>query len=89
VVNIGNEGVMACRGLKGNEQWDMLRAQLYKLAADRTDVALNSDPSARVDLTAYARALRDLWVALESATLELRHQSVDKPNRPIMTKGAA
>ena len=89
MINIGNDGVTACKNLKGNEHWDAVRAQLYRIAVERTDAALSSDPGARIDLTAYARALRDFWVALESATTEVSYRQVEKPSRPIMTKGAA
>jgi hypothetical protein len=88
MINIGNDGVTACKNLKGNEFWDTLRAQIYRVAVERTDAALSSDPAARVDLTAYARAIRDLWVAVESATLEVNYRQIEKPSRPIMTKAA-
>ena len=85
-INIGNEGINACNALRSNESWDALRDQLGKIAMERMHSCLACPISDRIDLTAYARALYDVWVAFESATLEISQRAIEKPSRPLLPK---
>jgi hypothetical protein len=84
-INLGNEGIQACRALRGLDQWDRFRAALGDAADKAVDQAIGSDPARRIEDTAYARGLRDLWIAIEAATTETHQKNVAK--RP--TTGAS
>lgn len=49
--------------------------------------ALESAPDRRDDAVGYARALRDLWIAFDSATSGERVQQVVKPGAVAARKG--
>lgn len=78
-LNIGTPAVKAAETLRGNPDWAAIRASLGELTRSRMNAALEAPPEQRVDATGYARALRDLYVAFESATTGVQIQRVAKP----------
>jgi sirohydrochlorin ferrochelatase len=77
-LNIGNSGGAAARSLRQNGDWKAFREALYELARQKMNQAL--EPSAtRDDAVGYARALRDLSIAIEAATLEIPQTQIKKP----------
>lgn len=82
-MNLGNDGITAARALNGNESWNGVMAALGRVAAEHGDKALDCELTHRVDQTAYARALRDLWVALTAATAGVQPRLVEKPKQPL------
>lgn len=83
MINLGTHGVEAARALRGDARWDTLRAALGQLALDKMHAALDSSVEHRVEATAYARALRDLWSAAESATLDINARLLQKPKLKV------
>ena len=81
-INLGNETMAAARALRFNEPFAALRLGLGQFAHKKMSTALDSAVDLRIEATAYARALRDVWVALESATLEIPQNGVERPQVP-------
>lgn len=78
-LNIGTAGTDACRSLANSSDWKSLREALLERVQHYANAALECAPEYRVDNTAYARALRDIWTAFESATTGVPIQRVDRP----------
>lgn len=67
-LNIQNAGIDACRELKGSPSWFALRAAIKELARQKMNEALDKTPEQLQKAIGYAAALRDVWLAFESAT---------------------
>lgn len=78
-LNLGTACLAAARALRTDPNWAIIREQLGVAALDRMNAGLDSAPELRVEATAYARALRDLWLAFEAGTLEIHQRQVEKP----------
>lgn len=78
-LNLGTEGCQAARELRTVASWADLRTALHKLVVARMNTALDAPPELRVDQSAYARALRDVWMAFEAATNGEPIQRTAKP----------
>lgn len=78
-LNLGNVGCNAAHSLRSNPGWDELRAALRELASAKMNVALDAAPDNQATACGYARAMRDMWVALEAATAGVNPNSVKKP----------
>lgn len=78
-LNLGNEGVDACRRLRGNSDFEALHDKLAKLVNQTANAALECLDVTQADKAGYARALRDLWVAIESAVSGESYNAVKKP----------
>lgn len=78
-LNIGTPAVEAARELRGSPQFDTIMESLRKLTVDNMNRALESAPEHRADQVGYARGLRDVLVALESATTGIPVNQVKKP----------
>lgn len=78
-LNLGTEGVNACANL--GQQGDFVAFRLALLEQVRTQMnqALDIEPARRDDAIGYARALRDLWLALEAAATRQKINAVPKP----------
>jgi hypothetical protein len=81
-MNLGNPVTEPARRLKDNKDWEELRAGLSDYASSAMNSALSAPPEMRVDATAYARAVRDVWVSLEAATAGVNPNQVKKPGSP-------
>jgi hypothetical protein len=62
-----------------DERWVAVRTALLEQTRVKMNHALEAPPGARDDAIGYARALRDLVVAFESATTGMPVQRVEKP----------
>lgn len=78
-INLGNEGIAAARELRTSTPWAAIRDALHKQVVGKMNAAIECDPALRGDAGGYARALRDLWVAFESATTGENINRVAKP----------
>lgn len=78
-INLGNEAIEAARTLRPNPQWKAVLEGLHKQVVARMNAALEAAPEHRHDATGYARGLRDLWLAFETATTGEPIQKVTKP----------
>jgi hypothetical protein len=78
-INIGTPAVEACRRLAGSEDFAAVREGLYEELRRRMNTALECAPELRIDATSYARALRDVYVAFDSATTGKPYNTVAKP----------
>ncbi len=67
-LNLGTPACQAIQNLRNSDQWPALMGGLAEIATARMHVALQSAPDMRVDNTAYARALHDIYVAFEAAS---------------------
>jgi hypothetical protein len=67
-LNIGTPAAEACRGLRGSKEFALVLAELRRMWSDRLIAAASSPVEQRIEATAYARALLDLWVGYEAAT---------------------
>jgi hypothetical protein len=84
-VNIGTAGVEAAQELRGNRDFERLLEALEVVVEKFHLSAIDSPPEFRVDQTAYARGMIDLWQALRAA-----HDGT-KPNlvKPSVRKATA
>lgn len=78
-LNLGNEGLKAAAELRASPHFAALLGALEARAYEMMTRALESDSAGRVDATAYARALRDLWIALESGATGVPQRAVRQP----------
>lgn len=78
-LNLGNDGVAAARALNGSSDFTALRGALKELVRQKMNAALESSPDHRADACGYARALRDMHQAIESAATGVPQQQVKKP----------
>jgi hypothetical protein len=62
----------------------MFRAALADKMRDQMNAALDCEAGKRDDAIGYARALRDLWLAIEGACTNKRVQNMPKP-APVST----
>ena len=86
-LNIGTLACEAAKSLRQSSDWTTLRSELGRIMQDKLYAAVEAPPEARLDATAYARALRDLWTALEAATLELNPRQVERAKPLIPGRG--
>lgn len=78
-LNLGTEGVNACANLANAADFVLFRDALLERARDQMNQALDIEPAKRDDAIGYARALRDLWIAIEAAATGQRANAVRKP----------
>lgn len=82
-LNLGNSTMAACAALRTDASFAALRTGLADIAHQKIHAALDVPPDARVEATSYARALRDVWLAIEAATLTVPQRQVALPkNKP-------
>jgi hypothetical protein len=77
-ITLNNDVTAAAKALRGNPDWEKFRKGLGDVSDSMTDKAIGSDPALRIESTAFARALRDLWVQLEAATNDVPPRTVQK-----------
>lgn len=78
-LNLMNEGGAACRALQGSPDWATLRTVVHELARKHANSALDAPAELQASACGYARALRDVYIAFESATTGQPQQAVKKP----------
>jgi len=78
-VNLGNDGINAIKVLRTHPAWP----DFIKALRERATTAMNAAIEADTDHThlacGYARAVRDMYVACESAATNVPQQQVKKP----------
>lgn len=81
-INLGNEGQAAARTLQVNAgaHFTALRAALGEAMRRSMHHALESDHTARADAVGYARALRDVCMALDADAEGRKITPLDKPS---------
>lgn len=90
-INLGHEGLQAARALRMDPQFAVLRAAIGEFAWKKIEAALDAPPELRVETTAYARALRDLYVAIEAGATDQmqRNIKVPRPGKGAVAAAAA
>ncbi len=78
-LNIGTEGVQACAELRTSPQWTTVRLALLEITRKTMNSALDASPENQPRACGYAQAMRDLFVAFESATSGTNINQVAKP----------
>lgn len=78
-INLGNEGLAAARALRMDANFAALRAAIGEFAWARMNASLEVPQELRVEATAYARAVRDLYVAIEAGTIDQPQRAVKVP----------
>lgn len=79
-INLGTEAIESLRTLRDSEAWAMFRAGLDEQLRKSMNAALDAPPDEREVALGYARALRDLHMALKSATEGVQLSRVDRPS---------
>lgn len=69
----------ALKRLRTSDDFRDLFDNLGEIVRDKMNSALGAPVEHRVDQTAYARGLRDLWIAIEAATTNQQQRLVLKP----------
>jgi hypothetical protein len=75
-INIGTEAVTAVQELRNNRDFERLVSALGVLTQTRVLSSAMSQVDNRVDATAYARGMYDLWEALHAAYTGLQLSQV-------------
>jgi hypothetical protein len=78
-LNLGGAAVEAMRQLGNNPDWKHVREGVLEQSRMKMNTALELAGHGRDDACGYARALRDLYIAFESATLGVPVAQVKKP----------
>lgn len=79
-INLQNDGIGAITELRANPHFAAFRAALERTFILKMHTALDcAEPANRGDAVGYARALRDLHIAIESAATGVPHVQVKKP----------
>ena len=78
-LNFGGPAVEAMYRLRMSSDWKQVREAVFEQARLKMNVALESQHGNSADACGYARALRDIYVAFESATVGVTAASVPKP----------
>lgn len=93
-LNLGNDGINACMNLANNGDFIAFRDALLEQSRTLVNQALDVEPTRRDDAIGYARALRDVWLAIEAAATGQRMSAVKKPGvidprNPVAAPAAA
>ena len=78
-LNLGSQGVNACANLGNQGDFVALRLALLEQVRTQMNQALDIEAARRDDAIGYARALRDLWIALEAGATGQKINSIPKP----------
>jgi len=80
-LNLGTEGVNAARNLANSGDFVVLLDAIMERADAAIHVALDMEGgSKRDDAIGYAKALRDIWIALQSARSGIPYRQTKKPS---------
>jgi hypothetical protein len=78
-LNIGTSACEAARRLNSNADWHLVLDGVAEQVRATMNRALDAAPENAQVALGYARALRDVYLALESATKEIPLQRVERP----------
>lgn len=75
-INLGTAGCEAAARLRAHPDWKHILEALHEHARKAAHAAIDADHALQASACGYARASRDLIVALEAATLQVKQQTV-------------
>lgn len=78
-LNLQNDGIAAVQALRGNPAFAEFRQVIERVFIKQMNAALEASPELRNDAIGYARALRDLYIATESAATDVHQTQIKKP----------
>lgn len=78
-INLGPEGCKAASELRGNDQFSSVIAAIKEQANKAANAALDASPDLVQQRAGYARALRDVFVALEAERAGVVQQKIKAP----------
>ena len=78
-INLGNEAIDAVRKLRNSPEWGLVMAALTEQSRKSMNTALEAPPELKGDACGYARAIRDVFIALYSASTGTPMNRVEKP----------
>ena len=78
-LNIGTAGCTAAHALQANRDWAIFREAMADVTRKFANSALDAPPELQASACGYARALRDVVIAIESATTGVPQLQVKKP----------
>jgi hypothetical protein len=81
-LNLDNETVLAIQKLRGTPAFPEMLTAFARLANRQIHKAIECDPDHRVEQTAYARAFRDIFVAMQATYTGQRQNVVSLPDDP-------
>jgi hypothetical protein len=79
MINIGNDGIAACRALNTNEHFLAFISALREQAQVKANSALDASPENQPLTVGYARAMRDLYSCIVQATHGTAPNKIGKP----------
>lgn len=77
-INLGTAAIEALGHLRTLESWPVVMGAIEEVTTSKLHAALNSSSAERVDATAYARALHDVFIALSAASQRVNARAVAK-----------
>jgi hypothetical protein len=86
---MGTQAVTAVQELRNNKDFERLLEGLGVLSQKRLLDAAATVPDMRIDATAYARGMYDLWEAMQSAYTGIPISQVKPPSPNRNSKAAA
>jgi hypothetical protein len=77
-INLGSPAIDAIGNLRGSDIWPLIMTAIEECARAKLHAALESSIADRVDATAYARGIHDVFVALSAASQRVNPRVVSK-----------
>lgn len=78
-LNLQNDGCAAIRELRNHPAWPAFMKAVAEATRARANSAIEAPPELQASACGYARAMRDLYVACESAATGVAQNNVKKP----------
>lgn len=78
-LNLQNDGCAAVLALRNHPAWPAFMKALGELTRAKVNTAIEAAPELQASACGYARALRDLWIACESAATGAPQNTLKKP----------
>jgi hypothetical protein len=75
-INLGQPGCEAAARLRPHPDFKLILEALHEHARKAAHAALDAEHAMQASACGYARASRDLVIALEAATLQVKQQTV-------------
>lgn len=82
-INLGNEGIAALKELRASAHFAAFRTALHAQVVRTMNATLDAETTTRHEVAGYAKGLRDLWMAVESAVTDTAYNQVKKPGGAV------
>lgn len=82
-INLGTAACEAMARLRAHPDWKIIRDSIHEHARKSANVAIEAEHALQAASCGYARCARDLFVAMEAATDQVRPQQVAKVLAPV------